>query len=74
MAITFLSLKIQKYTLHIWIQHELIFHNQVLDCLRLFWLLRKRALNLEHFAKNFFSEKVGSTKSKISQKALKSGG
>ena len=71
MAVTFLSLKIQKHT---WIYHELVFHNQVLGCPRLFWLLKNRALNLEHFAKNFFFEKVGSTKSQISQKALRSGG
>ena len=57
MAVTFVSLKIQKYTLHIWIQHEFVFHNQVLDCPRLFWLLRNRASNKEHFAKKKFWKK-----------------
>jgi len=30
MCITFLHLVIQEYNLHIWIQYESIFHNQVL--------------------------------------------
>ena len=44
MVVTFLFVKIQKYSLHLWIQYRSGFENHILERLWHYWLLSCRAL------------------------------